>query len=121
MGLTTISVLFAIRESLQGGWLNSDSVTWFEEYARVCFREFGDQVKMWTTFNEPWIVSMSGYGEGYFPPGAQNDQSIGTDVYTVTHNLIKSHARAYRMYHDEFAPTQNGNCHEVTLMKIISR
>ena len=58
----------------QGGWLNSDSVSWFEEYARVCFREFGDEVKMWATFNEPWIVSMSGYGEGYFPPGAQNDQ-----------------------------------------------
>ena len=63
---------------------------------------------MWATFNEPWIVSMSGYGEGYFPPGGTG---IGTDVYVVTHNLIKSHARAYRMYHEEFAPTQNGKCH----------
>ena len=27
----------------QGGWLSSDSIGWFEEYARLCFREFGDQ------------------------------------------------------------------------------
>ena len=77
---------------------------------RVCFREFGDQVKTWVTMNEPWMVSIPGYGAGNFPPGSQGLGSLGDDVYTVTHNIIKAHARAYRVYHEEFAPTQNGEC-----------
>ena len=37
-----------------GGWLSEDSVADFAEYADICFRAFGDRVKHWSTFNEPW-------------------------------------------------------------------
>ena len=53
------------------------------------------KVKFWITFNEPWIVSYMGYGIAVFPPG---HYSPGEDVYIATHNLIKAHAKAYRIY-----------------------
>ncbi|MDD5622184.1 MAG: family 1 glycosylhydrolase, partial [Actinomycetota bacterium] len=36
-----------------GGWLNRDSVIWFEEYAAKVFEELNDSVKLWITHNEP--------------------------------------------------------------------
>ena len=59
------------------------------------------QVKFWITFNEPWIVAYLGYGVAAFPPQVK---SPGEGVYVATHNLIKAHAKAYRVYPKE----QNG-------------
>ena len=55
----------------RGGWVNRDSVYWFQEYAANMFRAFGDIVPTWVTINEP-IATYVGYGEGFFAPGYRN-------------------------------------------------
>lgn len=90
-----------------GGWLNPEVADWFEEYARVCFQEFGSVVKFWITLNEPRETSLSGYGGGYAAPGVVGP---GTHAYTAAHHQIRAHARAYRLYEAEFKESQGGQC-----------
>jgi beta-glucosidase len=42
----------------RGGWRNRESVDWFAQYAEVAFKAFGERVKTWITFNEPFIDRM---------------------------------------------------------------
>lgn len=52
-----------------GGWQNESVVDAFLDYADFCFSTFGDRVKLWVTFHEPWVMSYAGYGTGQHPPG----------------------------------------------------
>jgi len=90
-----------------GGWLNTDIADWFEGYARLCFEEFGDRVKLWITLNEPKETATQGYGTGESAPGKHG---IGTLTYIAAHNQIRAHARAYRAYQQDYAAKQGGKC-----------
>ena len=72
-------------------------------------------MKKWLTLNEPWVVSIIGYGTGEHAPGIKG---IGTDVYEAGHNLIKAHAMAYKIYDEEFRQKQNGNISHSTPKKV---
>ncbi len=81
----------------RGGWLNRDIADWFSEYARVCFREFGDRVPLWATLNEPWVVMDGGYLNGGLAPGH-------VSLYEpprVTNNLMRAHGAAVLAYRAE--------------------
>eukprot|EP01038_Epipyxis_sp_PR26KG_P015604 gene15604-21085_t len=43
------------------GWLNEDIEEFYLNYVNICFHEFGDRVKKWITFNEPWTACFMGY------------------------------------------------------------
>ena len=43
-----------------GGWLGEQVVDDFADYARVCYKAFGDLVNFWITINEPHVVAHQG-------------------------------------------------------------
>ncbi|XP_061162615.1 uncharacterized protein LOC133171833 [Saccostrea echinata] len=90
----------------KGGWLNESIVQHFQNFAELCFKEYGPKVKLWITFNEPWIISWKGYGSGDFAPGKSD--SPGTYPYIAAHNILKAHAKAYRKYETKYKKQYNG-------------
>ncbi|XP_069695510.1 myrosinase 1-like [Periplaneta americana] len=88
-----------------GGWPNPIIADYYEDYARVLFTNFGDRIKYWITFNEPSVFT-NGYEDasGHAP----SIGAAGFGRYLASHTLIKSHARAYHLYDDEFRATQQG-------------
>jgi beta-glucosidase len=60
----------------RGGWHDRSSADWFEEYAKVCFRNFGDRVKHWITFNEPWVDAYAPVFMLGKPTDGRSDQDI---------------------------------------------
>ncbi|KAI3454622.1 hypothetical protein Pfo_011285 [Paulownia fortunei] len=55
-------------EKEYNGFLSKKIVNDFLEFVELCFWEFGDRVKWWTTINEPWTYAVNGYVKGTFPP-----------------------------------------------------
>lgn len=89
----------------EGGWLNANISNIFGDYARACFKLFGDRVKWWLTINEPYLVA-SGYGNIDYAPMLNQH---GTGEYISGHNVLRAHAKAYRIYDKEFRSSQGGN------------
>ena len=87
-------------EDRYGGWLGREIVDDFANYARTCFRAFGDRVKYWITLNESWTVAVQGYNDGSKAPAKLDNPSI--NVYQAAHNLVLAHARAATIYKQEF-------------------
>ncbi|HEX3554001.1 MAG TPA: GH1 family beta-glucosidase [Thermoanaerobaculia bacterium] len=81
----------------RGGWLNPDVVHWFADYAQVMYRALDDRVEMWTTLNEPWVVTDGGYLHGALAPGHRN--LFETPI--ASHHLLLGHAAAVEAYRAE--------------------
>ncbi|MEO8295850.1 MAG: GH1 family beta-glucosidase [Gemmatimonadota bacterium] len=81
----------------RGGWLNPDSANWFAEYATTIYRALDDRVTLWTTLNEPWVVTDGGYLHGALAPGHRNL----FEAPLATHNLLRAHGMAVESYRAE--------------------
>ncbi|MQL69682.1 hypothetical protein Taro_001967 [Colocasia esculenta] len=114
---------FDMPQTLQdeyGGLLSPNFVGDFTAYADTCFKELGDRVKYWSTFNEPNIEAVLGYDVGLFPParcsypfglncsvdGAGGDST--TEPYVSAHHILLSHASAANLYRQKYQAEQGG-------------
>ncbi len=75
------------------GWVDEDTIIEFWKYASYIAWKLGDLVDYWATFNEPIVVSESGYlfPEIGFPPGLRNFNAFKKSLI----NMIIAHSRAY--------------------------
>jgi beta-glucosidase len=80
-----------------GGWLNPDVAQWFAEYAAIVFRRLDGRVKLWTTLNEPWVVTDGGYLHGALAPGHRNR----FEAPIASRHLLRAHAQAVKAYRAE--------------------
>uniref|UniRef100_A0A1J3I3Y3 beta-glucosidase n=1 Tax=Noccaea caerulescens TaxID=107243 RepID=A0A1J3I3Y3_NOCCA len=109
---------FDIPQELEvryGSWLNPQFRKDFVHYAEICFRYFGNRVKLWTTFNEPYIQVIYGYRTGTSPPSrcskpfgncTRGDSNI--EPFVAAHNLIRSHLAAVKLYRMKYQEEQRG-------------
>ncbi|AES86837.2 putative beta-glucosidase [Medicago truncatula] len=63
----------------------------FKDFVEICFQEFGDRVKHWVTFNEPFSYCLS-----------------TSHRYKATHNQLLSHAAVVELYKTKYQDSQNG-------------
>ncbi|XP_020240172.1 cyanogenic beta-glucosidase [Cajanus cajan] len=103
-------------EDEYGGFLSPRIIKDFQDYAELCFKEFGDRVKYWVTLNEPWSYSKNGYATGQMAPGRCSawlnsnctGGDSGTEPYIVTHHQLLAHAAAVHVYKTKYQVSQKG-------------
>ncbi|KAG4400878.1 hypothetical protein GLYMA_07G151900v4 [Glycine max] len=103
-------------EDEYGGWVSPRIVKDFTTYADVCFREFGDRVRYWTTVNEANVYAVFGYDVGMLPPQRCSPSPIfncsrgnsTTEPYLVAHHMLLAHASAVRLYRKKYQVMQHG-------------
>ncbi len=78
---------------VRGGWQNPDSPYWFEEYADVVGRYFGDRVKRFITINEPSMYVGCSFDSACFPPAIKLTDD---EILPLTHHMLKGHGLAVR-------------------------
>ncbi|CAH0695549.1 unnamed protein product [Spodoptera exigua] len=88
-----------------GGWTNPIMADYFVDYARVLLDTFGDEVRIWLTFNEPYSFCEDGYG-GLDAPAAN---SSGFEDYMCGHNVLRAHGMVYRMFDNEYREKIGGH------------
>ncbi|MFH1877848.1 MAG: glycoside hydrolase family 1 protein [Candidatus Omnitrophota bacterium] len=80
----------------KGSWTNPESVFFFERFALKAIQELGSLAKYWITINEPHMLAFISYFYGKWTPCVKSPEK----AFTVLTNMLKAHARSYRIMHE---------------------
>ncbi|KAL5726671.1 beta-glucosidase [Ranunculus cassubicifolius] len=103
-------VHFDVPQILQDEYEGLQSPKFIEDftaYADICFKEFGDRVKYWMTFNEP--NTAVGFTRCFSPLDHNCSFPISDrETYRAGHNVLLSHAAAVDLYRTKYQESQKG-------------
>jgi len=80
---------------IMGGFGNRKITDWYKNYFSVLLDNFGGDIDLWVTFNEPIAVYV-GYALGFFAPGLRNEAY----ARQCTHNLLVCHGEAVKLFRE---------------------
>ncbi|KAG6505132.1 beta-glucosidase 22-like [Zingiber officinale] len=105
-----------VLEEEYSGLLSPLFVEDFTAFADVCFRNFGDRVRRWTTFAEPNINALGGFDIAGIAPGRCSSPfganckagNSTTEPYIVAHHFLLAHASVVKLYKSKYQAVQKG-------------
>jgi beta-glucosidase len=80
----------------KNGWEDASIIAAFETWSGWAGTEYGAQVDLWITINEPFVNVTGGWISGDVPPGKTLDIDAGLAAGL---NMVQAHARGYDALH----------------------
>ncbi|MDE7245421.1 MAG: family 1 glycosylhydrolase, partial [Oscillospiraceae bacterium] len=78
---------------IQGGCGNREIVEWYTRYTEILLDNFGKDVPIWVTFNEP-IATYVGHAQGFFASGLVDEKYARQCI----HHLLLCHGAAVKLF-----------------------
>jgi beta-glucosidase len=94
-----------------GGWQKKENIALWVDYAKKLVDEFGHQVLLWNTFNEPNLYASMGWVAGEFPPFRKNLLA----AKNVICNIADAHDQIYDYIKTRHPQTTVGISHNCTV------
>lgn len=82
---------------LYGGWKSRECIIDFKNYAEVCFKSFGEKVKMWGTINEQLIVSSASDLNGNHEDDALQKER---NIYQMSYHMSLAEKETIKAFRD---------------------